>query len=199
MSAIAESLRRQRLPLLTIATVLVLGAVAWVLISQTTSKHLTTPDYPIAAPAVEQADWKLEHSLEGRFGKLTKPQQARLEAQRPKVAALVQNIYDAIFLEPVGLNLLVKESFSTEAARSISTDKLGFPKGATDVKTTKRRAHIALDAQTADFAIGRISIVAEAEVGGKQVDIEHRSTLWLERREDGWKVIAFDLEQGPAK
>ena len=199
MSAIAESLRRQRLPLLTVAVVLVLGAVAWVLISQTTSEHLTRPDYPIAAPAVEQADWKLEYSAEGRSGKLTKAQQERNATQKAKVAALVKSVYDAIFLEPIGLDLLVKESFSAEAARSISTDKLGFPKGATDVKTTTRRAHIALDAETADFAIGEIAVVAKAEVGAKQVDIEHRSTLWLERMEDGWKVVAFDLEQGPAK
>lgn len=135
MSAIAESLRRQRLPLLTIAAVLVLGTVAWVMISNTTSEHLTSPDYPVAAPAVEQADWKFNHTLEGRFGKLTKSQQEQLAVQRPKVVALVQSIYDGIFIEPSELERVIKDSFSAAAARSIHTDKLGFPRGATEVKT----------------------------------------------------------------
>ena len=199
MSAIAENLRRQRLPLLTIAACIVGGAVAWVLISNATSQHLTTPDHPVAAPAVEQADWRLEYTAEGRFGKLTEAQKARYAAQKEKVAVLVQSVYDGIFLEPSRLKDVLKSSFSAAAADSIHTDKLGFPNGATEVRTTKRRAHVALDAQTADFAIGRIEVVAEAKVNDRTVDVAHRSTLWLERADAGWKVIAFDLEQGPAK
>ena len=199
MSAIAENLRRQRLPLLTIAACIVGGAIAWMLISSATSEHLTNPDYPVAAPAVEQADWRVEYAAEGRFGKLTDAQKARYAAQREKVAALVQNIYDGIFLEPTRLNDVLKTSFSAAAAGSIHTDKLGFPNGATEVRTIKRRAHVALDAQTADFAIGRIEVVAEATVDDRTVDVAHKSTLWLERADAGWKVIAFDLEQGPAK
>ena len=199
MSAIAESLRRQRLPLLTIAAVLVLGAVAWVVVSETTSKHLSQSDYPVAAPAIEQADWNISYAAEGRFGKLTKSQRDRYATQKEKAAVLVQGVYDGIFLEAARLEQLVEDSFSSDAARSLETSKLGFPRGATDVKTTKRRARIALDASTADYAIGRVTVLAEATVDERNIEIEHRSTLWMERGDSGWKVIAFDLEQGPSR
>lgn len=199
MSAIAENLRRQRLPLLTIAACVVGGAVAWALISNATSEHLTTSERTVAAPAVEQAEWRVEYTAQGRFGKLTKAQRERYATQKKNVATLVQSFYDGIFLEPAQLDKVLKGSFSAAAANSIHPDKLGFPEGATEVKTIKRSAHVALDAQTSDYAIGRIAVVAEAGVGGRTVDIEHESTLWLERVDTGWKVIAFDLEQGPAK
>ena len=198
MSAIAENLRRQRLPLLTVIAVVVLGAVAWVLISRTTADHLTNPSYPSAAAAVEQVKWEIDYKAEGRFGKLSKAQLAAYATQKEKVGALVEDIYDGIFLDPARLDELVKQSFSADAARSFDAKKLGFPPGATEVTATERSAHIALDSGTADFAISRVTIVAEATVEEKTVTVEHESTLWLERS-DGWKVIAFDLEQGPAK
>lgn len=199
MSAIAESLRRQRLPLLTIVAVLVLGTTAWVLVSRTTSEHLGRPDYPVAAPAIEQAEWRVDFTAQGRFGKLSNAQRDSYAAQKEKAAALVQGVYDGIFLEAARLEQLVKDSFSSDAARSLDTAKLAFPSGATDVKTTRRRARIALDASTADFAIGRVTVLAEASVGERLIEIEHRSTLWMERGSDGWKVIAFEMEQGPTK
>jgi hypothetical protein len=36
-------------------------------------------------------------------------------------------------------------------------------------------------------------------MGSKTEKVDHRSTLWLERSDNGWKVIAFDLKQSPAK
>ena len=199
MSAIADSLRRQRLPLLTIVVVTIAAVVAWALVSRTTAEHLTRPGFPVAAPEIEQARWEIDYSAEGRFGKLSKFQRDRYAAQKVKSAALVTGIYDGIFLEPQRVEDLIKVSFSGEAAQRLNAKKLGFPPGATEVTTTRRRAHIALDAATADFAIGRIRVVAEATIGNKTEKVDHRSTLWLERSDNGWKVIAFDLEQGPAK
>lgn len=199
MSAIAQSLRRQRLPLLTIALVLLLGTVAWAVVARMTSDHLTEPDHPVAAPALEQAEWKFDYSQAKRFGKLTKDQQARYAAQRARATTLVQSLYDSIFLEPALLSDLVKEAFSAEASQSLRIDRLGFPSGSNEVKTVKRKAHIALDSTTTKTAIGRVTVVAEGNVGKRTVEIEHHSTLWMERDEKGWQVIAFDVEQGPAK
>lgn len=199
MSAIAESLRRQRMPLLTIAAIVLLGAVAWAAVSRTTADHLSRPDYPVAAPAIEQAEWRIDYAAQGRFGKLTKDQLARYAAQKVKAAALVQGVYDGIFLQAARLQQLIRDSFSADAARSLEAQKFGFPAGATDVKTTRRRARIALDAGTADYAIARVTVLAGGTVGKRTVEVEHRSTLWMERGEGGWKVIAFDLKQAPSR
>ncbi|MBW3594163.1 MAG: hypothetical protein KY391_01185 [Actinobacteria bacterium] len=199
MSAIAESLRRQRLPLLTIAVVVAVGTIAWALVSRATSQHLTRPDYPVAAPAVEQAEWKIDYSAGGRFGKMTKKQSARYAAQKARAGSLVQALYDGIFLDPAGLKATVKESFAADAARSFDAERLGFPSAATDVKTIRRTARIALDARTAAHAIGHVAIVAEARLEKRTVQIKHTSTLWMERSDNKWRVIAFDVTQKPAK
>ena len=199
MSAIAESLRRQSVPLLTIAIVLVAGAIGWLVISRIATTTVSSDtDLPVAAPAVEQAPWKIKYAAEGRFGKLSTAQKNRFAVQKKDVGVLVASIYDALFLEPATLDHVIKSSFSSLAARSFDTKDLGLPRGATDAKTTTRRAVVSVDAQTADLAIARITVAVEATVNDQPVDVKHQSTLWLERDGD-WKVIAFDLKQGPGK
>lgn len=198
MSAIAENLRRQRLPLLTIAGVLVLGIAAWAVIARVTSDHLTRPATSTAAPENEQAEWKFDYS-QARTGKLTKAQQARYVVQKQKATVLIQDLYDGIFLEPSRLPAVIKTSLAASAAKSLRAERLGFPSGSNDVKTIKRKAHIALDSTTTKAAIGRVTVLAKAKVGERPVKIEHQSTLWMERDEKGWKVIAFDVKQKPVK
>ena len=199
MSAIQESFRKQRTPLLAIAIAIVLGAGAWLVISQTTAEHLTNPEYPTAAPAIEQAAWKVDYSDSGRVTGLSNKEKARYSLQRDRVGDVVTDIYDGIFLNPAQLDDLIKRFFSSDAASSIGKAKLGLPAGASEVTTTKRKAKIGLDASTADFAIAKVLIVADAKADDREVTIEHSSTLWLERSDNDWKVIAFDLEQGPTK
>lgn len=198
MSAIAENLRRQRLPLLTIAGVLVLGTAAWAVIARTTSDHLTRPAASTAAPDAAQAEWKFDYS-QARTGKLSKAQQAKYAVQKQKATILVQDLYDGIFLEPGRLPKVIKTSLAAEAAKSLRAERLGFPSGSSDVTTIKRKAHIALDSTTSKAAIGRVMVLAKANVGDRRVKIEHQSTLWMERDEKGWKVIAFDVKQKPVK
>ena len=199
MSAIQESFRKQRTPLVAIAIALLLGAGAWLVISQTTAEHLTNPEYPTAAPSIEQAPWKVEFSKSGRVTGLSNKQQARYTLQRDRVGDVVTDIYDGIFLNPAQLDDLIKRFFSSEAASSIGKAKLGLPAGASEVTTIKRKAEIGLDASTTDFAIAEVLIVAKATADDREVKVEHSSTLWLERFDNDWKVIAFDLEQGPTK
>ena len=199
MSAIAESMRRQSVPLLTIAIVLIAGTIGWIVISRVaTTGVMSDTDLPVAAPAVDQAPWNVKYAAQGRFGKLSNAQKKRFAVEKKDVGVLVTSIYDSLFLDPATLDDVIKSSFSSLASRSFETSKLGLPRGATDAKTTTRRAVVSLDAQTADLAIARITVAVEARVDNQPVKLEHRSTLWLER-DDGWKVIAFDLRQGPRK
>lgn len=199
MSTIAENLRRQRLPLLTIGLLLAATTGIWVFLDQSAIDRREQTDLPVAAPAVDQAPWKFEYSAEGRFGKLTKTQRDSYANQKENVAALITGIYNAIYIEPAQLAQVIESSFSSDAARSLKAEGLSFPSGATEVRTTRRSARIALDAQKANFAVGRVSVQATATVDKRTVDIEHRSTLWLELVDGDWKVIAFDVEQGPAR
>ena len=198
MSTIAENLRRQRLPLLTIGLLLAATTGIWVFLDQSAIQRERT-DLPVAAPAVEQAPWKIEYSAEGRFGKLSKAQRDSYANQKENVAALITGIYDAIYIEPAQLAKVIESSFSGDAARSLKAEGLSFPSGATEVKTTRRNARISLDAQKANFAVGRVTVSAAATVDQRTVNIEHRSTLWMELADGDWKVIAFDVEQGPAR
>ena len=200
MSAIAENLRRQRFPLLTIAALLIAAiGVWWLALSQSATHHESGTDLPIAAPAVDQAPWKIQYSAEGRFGKLSKAQRESYANQKENVAGVLTSIYDAVFIEPSQLDDVINASFSRDAARSLTAKDLSFPTGATEVTTTRRRANIGLAADNADFAIGKVTVFAEAKVGERRLEVEHHSTLWLERADGDWKVIAFDVEQGPAR
>ena len=199
MSTIAENLRRQRLPLLTIGLLLAATTGIWVFLDQSAIDRREGTDLPVAAPAVEQAEWKIEYSAEGRFGKLTKAQRESYANQKENVAALITGIYDAIYIEPSQLAKVIQSSFSGDAARSLKAEGLSFPSGATEVKTTKRTVRVSLDAQKANFAVGRVTVDAAATIDKRTVNIEHRSTLWLELADGDWKVIAFDVEQGPAR
>jgi hypothetical protein len=199
MSTIAENLRRQRLPLLTIGLLLAATTGIWVFLDQSAIHQRERTDLPVAAPAIEQAQWKIEYAAEGRFGKLTKTQRESYANQKENVAALITGIYDAIYIEPAQLAKVIESSFSSDAARSLKAEGLSFPSGATEVKTTRRNARISLDAQKANFAVGRVTVHAAATVGKRTINIEHRSTLWLELADGDWKVIAFDVEQGPAR
>ncbi len=199
MSAIAEGLRRQRVSLLGFTIAMLVGAAAWAVISRTTAEHLTASDYPVAAPDVEQAAWEVDYSSTGGFGQVSKQAKARYSTEKMRVGDAVTDIYDGIFLTPATLPEVIKRSFTIDAARSIDVKKLGFPAGASDVTTTTRAVEIALDATTARFAVSEVTIVAEASVENRVVEIKHQSTLWLERMEGTWKVVAFEVEQGPRK
>lgn len=198
MSVIADSLKRQRLPLLTIVAAAVMAGLVWLSLAQT---QLPSPStgVPVAAPEVKQPPWKTEVSVEGRLGKLTAADKAAFNKARPRVVGLIENLYDVIFLGTGSVDELIAASFSKEAAASLKETKLGLPANATNVKIVRRKAQIGLEASRSRHAAAEITVVAEGEVDGKEVKVQHASTLWLERDGAEWKVIAFEVKQGPLK
>lgn len=155
----------------------------------------------IAAPGVKQADWSLQTFPAGGagVGKLTKADKARLGAQRAPLAALVTEVYDALFLEPAQVNRVLRARFAAPAARQALDSKLGMPSSATEVKIKRRDARVGIHMQGASRAAARVVVAGHALVKGRRVKFHHKAILWLERTRKTWKVIAFDVAQGPRR
>ena len=198
MSAIADNLKRQRLPLMAIVAGVVMAGLVWLSLVETRTPPSTTSG-SAAAPGVRQPNWKTDVSVEGRLGRLTASDKAAFNKARPQVAALVQNLYDTIFLSSGPVDELVATTFTREAAASLKETKLGLPSDTVDVRIVKRSADIGLAADGSRHAAAEVTVVATGEVKGAPVKVRHASTLWLERVGRDWKVIAFEVTQGPLK
>jgi hypothetical protein len=147
-------------------------------------------------PDLPQATWEMSVHASGVDGKLTAPEKKALEGQRPELQALVKRVYDSLFIHPNRLADTLKENFAEPAA--VALRRAGA--GATEpgrVATTLRRATIGIEATGgARMAVASVTVRA---VGDNSADpVVHRSALWLERARGDWKVVAFDLRQGPA-
>lgn len=200
MVAIAESLRRRRIPLMAVAIALLLGVASWAFVARNTARDLTTgSDLPMAAPSAEQAGWKIDVTGRGRIGRLSKFQRSRYRRFQGGAVSLVRDVYGTIFLEPGRLDDLLRSSFSGDAAAALDARKLGFPNGATNVKILDRRAEIGIDMRTAGYAVAEVEIRAQATLSEKTERLGQESKLWLARRDDRWRVVAFDVSQDPAR
>lgn len=196
MSVIADGLKRQRLPLMAILAAVVMAGLVWLSLAQT-RPHSPSTGQSVAAPRNEQPAWKINVSVEGRLGKLTAADKAAFNKARPMVVSLVENLYDSVFLNTGSLDEIVATTFTKPAATSIKETKLGLPADATDVTIIRRAAAIGLEATGSRHAAAEVTVIAKGAVDGTPVAVRHASTLWLERQDGDWKVIAFEVTQGP--
>ncbi|CAN5594024.1 hypothetical protein BH18ACT16_BH18ACT16_13970 [soil metagenome] len=150
---------------------------------------------PRTEPKIDHAPWKLRVSRAGRPGQLTKDAKARLEAQRPKVKEAVQGAYDAIFLgqKPTA------RFFTDLAWRALQETHAALPQGSENVRLLWRRARIGLQADSARRASAQVTVVASGIQSERKFKLSHRARLWLERKEQGWKIAAFDMNRQPLK
>ena len=198
MSVIADGLKRQRLPLMAILAAIVMAGLVWLSLVETRTPSTSTGG-SVAAPGVRQPDWKIDVSVEGRLGKLTAADKAAFNKARPMVVTLVEDLYDSIFLNTASLDELVRTTFTRGAAASLKETKLGLPADAVDVEIIRRAADIGLEASGSRHAAAEVTVIAKGAVDGTPVKVRHASTLWLERQGPDWKVIAFEVTQGPLK
>lgn len=150
---------------------------------------------PRTEPKIDHAPWKLRVNRAGRPGQLTKDAKARLEAQRPKVKEAVQGAYDAIFLgqKPIA------GSFTDLAWRAFQETHAVLPQRSENVRLLWRRARIGLQAGSARRASAQVTVVASGIQSERKFKLSHRARLWLERKEQGWKIAAFDMNRKPLK
>jgi hypothetical protein len=199
VSAIAEGLKRQRMPLMAALLTLAIAALVWLSLV-TTQDHTTTTTNAdsVAAPEVVQPDWNMDVSVEGRQGKLTKADKAAFNRARPEIATLIEDVYDGIFLEPGTLRDVIGQTFTKAAAASLPKE-LGFPSGVSNVEIIRRRAHVGIQARGSRHAAAELTVVAKGAIDERAIKLRHDAILWLELDSGEWKVIGFDVKQGPLK
>jgi hypothetical protein len=131
----------------------------------------------------------------GRLGKLTKRQKRRHKVQRARVKSVVRDVYSALFLEPEALPEIISTRFTRRSGRALLMARAGFRPGAERVKTLTRRASIGLQAHTATAAAAKIFVRARAKGQDSIVRLRHRATMWMQRRDNEWQVIGFEVDQ----
>jgi hypothetical protein len=166
--------------------------------TRTTTSSSSAPQ-SVAAPGVHQADWDMNTFPAGGagLGRLNAKAKTRIAEQREPVAALVRDVYDALFLEPSRAEQVLATRFESGAGTSALSKKIGLPAGAKEVKITKRTARIGIYMADAKTAAARVELAGTAVKNGHRSSFKHRSTLWLERAHHKWKIIGFDITQGP--
>ena len=144
----------------------------------------------------DQADWKFKaKTIGGKHPSGKHPAPPEKETQA--VEQLVRDWNDALILSPGQFGDATKKYFAPPAGNAVSSSDYGLPKSANNVKTTKRSAKIAIEADGAKRAVVYVSIIARGQSDEGEFRTGSNSTLWLERTGSKWNVIAFDVNQKP--
>jgi hypothetical protein len=151
----------------------------------------------IAAPEFTQPAWQIDAFPAGAAGKITKNEKEMVAKQRGPLQDVVTSVYDSLFLQPAALEKAVKSSFAKGAAEEMMRTHAGLSPDASEVRIARRVARIGIEADGARLAAAKVKVVARAEVAGHEVEIKHSSILWLQRASGEWKVIGFEVDQGP--
>jgi hypothetical protein len=150
-------------------------------------------------PEIEQAKWKVTTRIAPGHNKLGKKRRLRVRKQAVPIGDLVAEVYDTLFLSPDRKKAVVKARFLPATARALLRTKVGVATDASEVKTLRRTADIAIDAGTTRAAVARVTVKARGIRGTKPFIVVHNARLWLEKVRGRWKIIAFRVDQEPAK
>lgn len=129
--------------------------------------------------------WDMKVFPVGTGGGLTKAQRARFESQRFEVTKLVRRVSDAWLLNR-SRSATIKRHFSENAQRAAAKLDLTLKEGASILA---REARIGI--------AGGVPTSAAAEIrieGDSWID---RATLWIRKHDEGWRVVAFDVDRKP--
>lgn len=145
---------------------------------------------------ISQAAWKIDFKPVG-LGRLTAKERKRLSAQRPRLVALIKDVYGAMFLAPESLDRRIASTFIDPAARTFRRTKAGLPRGTERVRLTRRIARLAIDRSSPTRATARVRIVATGTARAGRFALEHVASLYMLRPGKAWKVIGFKVDQRP--
>jgi hypothetical protein len=148
-----------------------------------------TPD----EPSIPQARWHISTHPSAALGKVTKKQRRGLDKVAPRLETAVRDIYDAMILSRSQLRKAARTWMTPLAARELRASP-PIPEGLKRIRTTRRGAEIGIDV-TRRRAAAKVRVIFRAERGKRKMAFVHLGTLWLERADGKWQVIAFDIDQ----
>ena len=152
------------------------------------------PRFQADEPDIKQAPWKLVAFASATPGKATAKQKKAVKEVAPKVKNAVRDLYDALTVSRGELKKVSTELMPAKARNNLRGRPL-VPFSLSRIKTVKREAQIAIDPITRASAAAKVRLSLRADQGKKRLFVSHEGTLWLERDEDGWQIIAFNLDQ----
>ncbi len=151
-------------------------------------------------PEIKQARWKTKVSIAPGHKRLSKKQKNKIRTRGKDVELVIRDLYDTLFLSPDRSKKAITSRFIPSAATALLRQKKpGVPVGAEEVKTLRRTASIGIEAATTRLAAAEVLVKAKGRLSDKTFTVTHRATLWLEKSKGRWKVIAFEVNQGPAR
>lgn len=180
-----------------IALALAVGLLTFVLLQQQTENRGTRPAPTIDAPTdIPQAEWRISTGVRGSR-RVSKAEKARVDSRGAKVATLLQTFFDTLFLDSANTNKVIASTFTRGAARALARPGVGLPDGAEDVRTMRRKAKIVLYSETASQAIANVQVRVKGVAEDGPFNLEHHAKLWLQRGDQGWRVVAYEIDQRP--
>jgi hypothetical protein len=193
--------RRLWLPF-TIGAVLVVVALAiglWALLRGNDQTAAAGPGERVKVPhtSIPQAKWKINIYPAGALSKPADSVRKTVAREKPRLARVVTDVYDALFLVPERYQQVVTGYFDKPGAGILLHTHLAPPHGSTDLSTKVRRASIGLQADTGARAAARVRVRAQAKDNGHRIAWSTVSTLWMEKESGRWQVIGFDVNQAP--
>ncbi len=194
MSVVIPTMKKKTWPLYAMAlSVMALGVLSVLLPQRVT---VGAGRGAVVARAIPQADWQVKAYPAPSAAGITKEDKEVFQEERDDVVGRIQRLYEALFLKPDRVDSVVRSSLSREASRALDGSRLGLHDRVEDVRTTRRFVKVGIQIDGGRRAAAVVLVEARALRDESPIHVWHRAKLWLEKGTSGWKVVAFDAEQG---
>lgn len=194
MSVVNPAMKKTRWPLLVAGLSVALLAVLWTLAPQRAT--IGAGRGAAGDAAIPQAAWEVKaYPAPGAEG-ITAQDKAAFRQEREAVVGRIQRLYEAMFLAPKDVDRVLSDTLTREASAALDGSRLGLHEQVEDVRTTKRFVKVGIQVDGGRRAAAVVLVEARALRDSSPIKVWHRARLWMEKGESGWKVVAFDAEQG---
>jgi hypothetical protein len=189
-----------------VALAVIAGAIVAFLIGRHSSHPAARPAAEASSPSprpsptiLAQAKWKVRTFPAGIVGNVTKKDLKAVRHQGARASQAVENIYNALLLNPSDLERVTRAHFEHGAAGAFLHSRSRLPGAISRVRTTRRSLQMGMDARSASKAVATVNVSFKANRNSRKVKATLKSTLWLERKHRSWMVLAWRAQQRPRR
>lgn len=187
-------MKKTRWPLLVTGLCVAVLAILWVLAPDRAS--IGAGRGVAGDGAIRQAAWEVKAYPAPAAGGITAAEKAAFTREREPVVEAIQRLYEALFLRPRDVDRVVRSTLTPAAAKTLGGSRIGLHDKVEDVRTTVRFVKVGIQVDGGLRAAAVVRVEAEALRNSSPIHVWHRAHLWMEKSDEGWKVVGFDAEQG---